>query len=112
MLTLTWVYAVRHGFVDPNVSAEQSRYLTLRQLVTPAIFVISIISEYLFPRVVLGPLSLLLVPLGIRLVDRSFAHAEPETQPGKPGWSAILWRMGIILPWILVIGFAIWSMSL
>ena len=112
MLTLTWVYAVRHGFVEPNVNAEQSRYLTMRQLVTPAIFVISIISEYLFPRVVLGPLSLLLVPLGIRLVDRPFAHAEPETQPGKPSWSAILWRVGIILPWILVIGFAIWSMSL
>ena len=112
MLTLTWIYAESHGFVDPNTTTEQSRYITIRQLITPAIFLISICAESVFPRIVLGPMTLLLIPLAYGWVDRSFAHTEPETRSSKPGWTVFLWRVGSILPWVLVIGFAVWAMSL
>jgi uncharacterized membrane protein len=112
MLTLTWEYAVRHGFVHPNISTEQIRYITLRQLLVPVIFVVSIGAQYLFPQIVLGPISLLLIPVCFGLLDRSFAHAEPKPPSGPRDWSAVLWRAGSILPWILVIGFAVWAMSL
>ena len=50
MLTLTWAYAVSHGFVHPDTASEQSRYITVRQLITPAVFLVSIGTQYLFPR--------------------------------------------------------------
>ncbi len=111
MLTLTWFYAVSHGFLVPNFTAEQSWYITMRQLVTPAIFLISICAEYLFPRAVLGPVTLFLIPLGYRWVDRSFAHPETKTQSGKFDRTAFLWQAGSFLPWVLIIGFAVWAMS-
>ena len=112
LLTLTWVYAVSHGFLVPNFTAEQSWYITLRQLITPAIFLISICAEYLFPRAVLGPIVLLLIPIGYRVLDRTINQIEPEHNAGKPDRTALLWRIGSILPWILIIGFAVWAMSL
>jgi uncharacterized membrane protein len=112
MLTLTWIYAVSHGFMHPNTTLELSRYITLRQLIIPVIFVISICAQYLFPQFVLGPLTLFLIPLGFGWLDRSVALAESETRTDKSGWSALLWRAGSILPWVLVIGFAVWTMSL
>jgi uncharacterized membrane protein len=112
MLTLTWEYAVSRGFLVPNFTAEQSRYITLRQLITPAIFIISICTEYLFPRAVLGPITLLLIPFSYRILDRSVPRTDPEHITDKSDRTVILWRIGSILPWILTIGLAVWAMSL
>ena len=111
-MTLTWVYAISHGFLVPNFIAEQSGYITMRQLITPAIFLISICAEYLFPRAVLGPIVLVLIPIGYGILDRSVTHTGHEHKSGKTDRTAILWRIGSILPWILTIGLAVWAMSL
>ena len=112
MLTLTWIYAVSHGFLVPNFKAEQSRYITMRQLITPAIFLISICAEYIFPRAVLGPIALVLIPIAYGMLDRSVTHTEPEYKNDKANRTAIFWRIGSILPWIVTIGLAVWAMSL
>jgi uncharacterized membrane protein len=111
MLTLTWVYAVSHGFVNPGTTREQSRHITMRQLVIPAIFLISIGMQYLFSQAATGPLTLLLIPVGLGLVDRIPAYQDPETHTANLGRSEFLWRAASILPWVLVIGFAVWTMS-
>jgi uncharacterized membrane protein len=112
MLTLTWEYAISRGFLVPNFTSEQSRYITLRQLITPAIFLISICTEYLFPRAVLGPITLLLIPFSYRILDLSVTHTDLEHKADKSDRTVILWRIGSILPWILTIGLAVWAMSL
>ena len=112
MLTLTWIYAVSHGFLVPNFKAEQSWYITMRQLITPAIFLISICAEYISHRAVLGPIVLVLIPFAYGMLDRSVTHTEPEYKNDKTNRTAIFWRIGSILPWILTIGLAVWAMSL
>jgi uncharacterized membrane protein len=111
MLTLTWIYAVSHDFVHPDTTAQQSRYITVRQLITPAVFLVSIGTQYLFPQAILGPITLFLIPLGYMWVDRSVAHPETKTQSGKFDRTAFLWQAGSFLPWALVIGFAVWTMA-
>jgi uncharacterized membrane protein len=111
LLTLTWVYAVTHGQVDAAVTPLQSRHIITRQLVTPAVFVISVIAEYLYPRAYLGPNTLLLLPVVRWLVDQSYAKADPELQIRR-GWTEFLWRVGSTIIWLLIIGLAVWASAL
>jgi uncharacterized membrane protein len=112
MLTLTWLYAVSHDQVSPDTTSEQGRHIILRQLVTPALFLISGIVQYLFPQTFLGPDSLLLIPLVQWLVDRLHAGAEPEPQAGGRAWTERLWRAGSTLLWLSIILFAAWTATL
>jgi uncharacterized membrane protein len=111
MLTITWIYAFSHHLVDPHATREQSRLIIVRQLIIPAVFVGSIVIEYLFPQYFLGPVSLMIIPLVLIWVDRSFAHTESKTQPISV-WDDLFWRAGSVLPWALVLGLAVWAMTL
>lgn len=112
MLELTWLYAVSHGLVSAETTRQQRQHLALRHIVTPAVFIISVIVEFLFPKVFLGPYTLVVIPLAMWGVDRYSADAEPKKPTGSSRWSELLWRAGSVLPWILVIGLAIWAISL
>jgi uncharacterized membrane protein len=112
MLELTWNYAVSHGLVNPETSRQQCRHITIRQIVTPVVFLISIGVEYLFPQFFIGPYTLIVIPLATWGVDRYFAEAEPKRSATHSRWRELLWRAGTILPWLLIIGLSVWAMSL
>jgi uncharacterized membrane protein len=112
MLTLTWLYAVSHHQVDASTTRLESRRIVARQLVTPVIFLVSIIVEYAFPRLFLGPYALLLIPLVQALVDRGFARAELDQPAVRQGFMEFLWRAGTTLIWLLIIGLALWASNL
>lgn len=111
MLTATWAYAYRHGLVDAQVSSQQNRLVILRRMITPVVFLISIGTETLYPRLALGPFTLLLIPLGQAWVDRRSGQVEPK-EPRRSALENLLWRAGSIVPWAVVMGAAAWAMSL
>jgi hypothetical protein len=53
-----------------------------------------------------------MIPLVLWGVDRRLAGAEPKGPSSRSRWTELLWRAGTMLPWLLVIGLAIWAMSL
>jgi uncharacterized membrane protein len=108
ILNLCWVYAVAHGQVDASVTPTQSRHLMIRQLVTPAVFLLSIVVQLLFPRDFLGPAVLLLIPLAQRLSDHWFPSAVTDSAAGPRGFSRTLWRLGAMAIWLSLIALAIW----
>lgn len=111
MLTVTWLYAVSHAMVDPEITNREKQYILARQIFNPAVFLVSIGVEYLIPRAYLGPWILLtLVPVQM-LVERIYAHAEPERSSGLAAWSRRLWQAGTVLLWLLIFGFAIWVLT-
>ncbi len=107
LLTLSWLYALGHGFVGSSVTGMQSHRLVARQLAIPVVFLLSAILEFLFPRYFLGPFSLLLVPVVQRFVDRAYAGAEAAAD--HPSWTDRLWRAGSIVIWLVIIGLAVWA---
>jgi uncharacterized membrane protein len=112
MLSLTWLYAASHGLLDPETTRAESRYILARQIANPAVFLISVGAEYLFPHAYLGPWILLaLLPVQM-LVDRIFAPAEAERTSHLAAWPRRLWQAGITLLWLLIFGFAAWILIL
>jgi uncharacterized membrane protein len=111
MLNLTWNYAVSHHLVMPETTRMHSQHNTVHQAVTPAVFLVSIAADLLFPRVFLGPYILLIIPLALWGVDRYYADAESKKSSRFPGWRELMWRAGSTVPWILIIGFAVWAMN-
>ncbi len=107
LLTLSWLYALSHGFVGSSMTRMQSQRIVARQLATPAVFLLSAILEFLFPRTFLGPFSLALVPIVQRFVDRAYAGADGAAD--RLSWTDRLWRAGSIAIWLLIIGLAIWA---
>jgi uncharacterized membrane protein len=112
MLNLTWNYAVSHRLVTSEITGQQCLHITIRQIVTPAVFLISIIIQYLFPYGFLGPYILLVIPLAQWGVDRSFVDAEPKRLSVISGWAELGWRLGSMLPWLLILGLAIWATTI
>ncbi len=110
LLTLSWLYALSHGFVGSGVTRMQSQRIVARQLVTPAVFLLSAILELLFPRYFLGPFSLLLVPAAQRFVDHAYAGAQATAE--HLSWTDRLWRAGTIAIWLLIIGLAVWAWTI
>ena len=111
MLTLTWLYALSHGLADPEITRREQRYIMLRQIINPAVFLVSIGAEYLFPQAFLGPWTLLgLVPL-MFLVERFFAPAEPGRPSRLAAWPRRLWQTGVTILWLLIFGLSIWVLS-
>lgn len=109
MLTLAWVYAVRAGLVNEKAQAR-SRNIVARQLLIPAIFLLSIAAEYAVPRAFLGPYMLLSIPIGLWVVDRVFRAGGGRKSARKPDWASMLWRAGTILPWLVIIALA-WAFT-
>ncbi len=110
MLALTWSYAASHQLVKAETTASQVRSVGIRHTVTPVIFVISIVVQYAFPRVLLGPYVLLLIPVAMLVVDRIFPPPLPARQ-GESLVRRLLWGSGRILPWLLAMGLAIWALN-
>ena len=109
MLELTWNYAVSHGLLSEEITPQQSRYISLHQLATPGLFLLSIAAEYLLPQFFPGPYTLLVIPLVIWLIDRKHARVDQSKSAQLAGWREVLWRAGTILPWLLIIGLAVWA---
>jgi uncharacterized membrane protein len=109
MLNLTWNYAVSHHLVNPEMTHRQNQQITVHQIVTPAVFLLSIAADFLFPKLFLGPYVLLVIPLALWVLDRFYPDDRPKKASRFPGWGELLWRAGSIVPWILVIGFAVWA---
>jgi len=111
MLTLTWNYAASHHLIYPERTQAYYWNITLRGLMIPFVFLLSIVSEYLFPKFV-SQYTLLAIPFANKLIDRFLAQTDPEIQPGQSGWRDMLWQSSISGIWIIIIGFAVWASSL
>jgi uncharacterized membrane protein len=112
LLNLTWNYAASHGLVDPEMTRQQIRHITMRQVVTPVVFLVSIFANYLLPHAFLGPYTLLIIPLIIWGVDRHYTKIYPKKPPQPRGMGELLWRGGTVVFWLLMIGLAVWSTTL
>jgi uncharacterized membrane protein len=49
MFFLTWSYASTHGLVDPLLTRAHARYMGLRHLEMPALFLVSAVVQHLWP---------------------------------------------------------------
>jgi uncharacterized membrane protein len=111
MLTLTWLYAVSHGMVDPEITRQEKRYIMARQIANPAVFLVSIGAEFLFPQAFLGPwLLLALFPVQM-LVERIFPHTEAERPSFLAAWPRRLWQAGSTFLWLLIFSLSIWVLT-
>ena len=106
-LTVTWLYALRHGLVEKTIPRGESRRIIARQVLIPVVFLVSIATEAAAPNAFLGPYTLLAMAPGLLLVDRLF-HVETTPRPLGVGrqLTQLLWRAGTVLPWLLIIGLA------
>ncbi len=111
MLNLTWNYAASHHLINPETTPRQSRHITMRKIVTPAVFLVSIAVNYLFPNSFLGLYTLFAIPLITGWVNNHYADAYPKT-PSPSGRSELFWRIGRVIPWLLLLGFSFWAMTL
>lgn len=111
MLSVIWLYARSHGLVDPDTTWQESRYIMVRQIVNPAVFLISIGTEYLFPQAFLGPWTLLVLLPVLILVERVFAPIDPDRPSRLAAWPRRLWQAGVTILWLLIFGLSIWVLS-
>ena len=111
MLSVIWLYARSHGLVDPDTTRQESRYIMVRQIVNPAVFLISIGLEYLFPQAFLGPWTLLVLLPVLILVERIFAPIDPDLPTRLAAWPRRLWQAGVTILWLLIFGLSIWVLS-
>jgi TMEM175 potassium channel family protein len=77
-LTLTWLYAVRRGLVNPATPASEVRAFTGRAFATSAVFLLSVAAAFLgLPVAVL--FWLVLLPLARALLARASLRRQPRT---------------------------------
>jgi len=112
MLTLTWKYAVSHGLLKAETPDKRIRHIVARQIVTPGVFLVSIVVQYPFSKKLLGPYVLLVIPITLWFVDRLYAEVPTKGKTTQPRFKNVLWQAGAIIPWLLLIGLAIWAMSI
>ncbi len=111
MLGLTWNYAVSHHLIRAETSRRLIRGISARQLASPTLFIVSIVVQYLFPRTLVGPYILLLVPVSTWVMDRVLPR-DQEREGQERTLKRFLWRVGTVVPWLAMIGLAIWAMNL
>jgi uncharacterized membrane protein len=112
MLTLIWKYAASHGLLNTEITTKRIRYIIVRQIVIPGIFLVSIVVQYLFSKQLLGPYVLLAIPITLWLVDRLYAEVPAKRKATQSRFRNILWQAGTVIPWLLVLGLTIWAMNL
>ena len=108
MLTLTWLYAVSHGQVAAGTTRVQIMHNIARHLTIPAAFLVSVLAQYLFPRVFLGPSTLFLIPVLRWGLDRYYARTDPDQPSTRWARGERLWRAGSTLIWLAIILLAAW----
>jgi uncharacterized membrane protein len=110
MLILIWAYAITHGLVNEELTPEGIRYVTVRQLVTPLIFLISGGIEFLSPSTYLAQYFLLIIPAVTNLMDRLYVgKASPPARHKKWVFSTEwLWAAAGLIPILLLLALAIW----
>jgi uncharacterized membrane protein len=113
MLAAVWAYAVARRAVDPALHPRLVRYVGLRHVVAPAVFLISIgvaiVAPPPFPAItplLISPLHRLLGRLYLDPTKPSDADAEEATS--APGFHDLLWRLVSLLPVIGFIGWSLW----
>ena len=109
MLTLTWLYALSHGQVTPGTTRLQSMHIIVGQLTIPAAFVVSVLTQYLFPRIFLGPSTLILIPLLRWGVDRYYSRTDPDQPSTRWARGERWWSAGTTLIWLAIILLAVWA---
>ena len=111
MLTITWKYAEGHGLLRAETTVKQIQHITARQVVIPAVFLVSILVQYLSSEKLLGPYVLLIIPIVLWIVGRLYAEHPAKGKAVRSSFTNVLWQAGTVIPWLLVIGLAIWAMS-
>jgi uncharacterized membrane protein len=111
LLEVTRWYAISHHLAMAETTSQQRRYVTVRHLVTPAVFLLSIIAEYLFPQAFLGPYTLIVIPFLMWGIDHRLAPAMPDQVAQPSSLSEVLWRAGTIVPWLVILRLAVWAMA-
>ena len=109
MLTLTWLYAVSHGLVSAGTTRVQIMHNIGRHLTVPVAFLFSVLAQYLFPRVFLGPSILFLIPVLRWGIDRYYARTDPDQPSSRWARGERLWRVGSTLIWVVIILLAAWA---
>lgn len=70
-LTILWMYAShKHRLISQTMSSREINYYTVRNLIAPVVFTLSIPLVYIHP--VLAQLSWVLVLVGIMMINRIF----------------------------------------
>jgi len=112
MLTLTWKYAESHGLLKAETTVRLIRHIVVRQTVIPGVFLISIAVQYLSSERLLGPYVLLAIPIVMFVVDRIYTDSSVSRTSTRVRVKKALWQAGTAIPWLLIIGLAIWAMNL
>jgi hypothetical protein len=108
-LALTCGYALSHGLVDPGLSPELIRYLAVRPLVMPAVFLASIPVAFATPHAYPAMFMLTLAPIGEAVLERSLPRGEPTQRTGRQAWIERLWGLAAMLPLLILLGLGLWA---
>jgi uncharacterized membrane protein len=109
MQAAVWGYAATHHMVDPTLHPDLIRYVILRHLVAPGVFLLSVGLTLVVPGRIVSMSPMLISPAHTLLSrvclgsGRAADEADEEEQPAT--WD-MLWRVVTLLP---LIGFAGWS---
>jgi uncharacterized membrane protein len=113
MLTAVWSYAATHKLIHPQVEPEVVRYVTLRHLVTPGVFLFSIGLVALSGREI-GSYAPLLIPFVYTLLGRFSPGAKPgsesegEDEERESAMRGLFWQIVTLLPLIAFLAWALW----
>jgi len=107
MLCVFWSYAVSHHFIDPDILPRLARYVTIRHLILPLIFITSIVLAQINPFMAqLSPL--LSFPIQFAL-ERAMLKSPEHKRISLTYLRAWLWRVATLLPVIVIIVWLIWA---
>jgi uncharacterized membrane protein len=108
-LALTCGYAVTHGLVDPDLPRILLHHMALRQLVMPAVFLLSIPIAYAKPNTYLAQFFILLGPVAEGILERRLPRRQPASLTVRQVWSERLWGLAARLPLLILLGLALWA---
>jgi uncharacterized membrane protein len=108
-LALTCGYALSHGLVDPGLPPELIRYLAVRPLVMPAVFLASIPMSFATPHAYPAMFMLMLAPIGEAVLERSLPRGEPVQLTVRQAWAERLWGLSAMLPLLILLGLGLWA---
>jgi uncharacterized membrane protein len=102
-------YALSHNLMNFGLPSAVIRYLALRPLVIPAVFLLSIPVAYAMPNAYAAMFMLLLAPIGERVLERLRPRGEPAQLTTRQAWSERLWDLAAMLPLLILVGLGLWA---